>query len=183
MKRKLRSGPLRRLVHLHRDESGNVTIEFVILFPVMIILFLSAFEIGLLMIRQVMLDRATDTAVRTLRLGGWANPSHEDLKSFICDKARILPNCRENMLIELSPVSKSDWALLPPGPTCVDKTAEIQPVVQELKPGARNEMMMVRVCALLKPLAPLSGLGMHLPRQDPDHYALVSLSAFVNEPD
>lgn len=176
-----RYGPLRRLLHLRREESGNVTIEFVILFPVLIILFLSAFEIGLLMVRQVMLDRATDIAVRNLRLGAWAEPTHDDLKDFICDNARILPNCRANMMIELSPVSTEDWALMQPGPTCVDKAAEIQPVV-EFTPGARSEMMMVRVCALLKPLAPFAGLGMRLQRQDPDHYALVSLSAFVNEP-
>ncbi|RYH08408.1 TadE/TadG family type IV pilus assembly protein [Tropicimonas sp. IMCC6043] len=170
-----------RLRRLYRGEEGNATIEFVILFPIFMVLFLSAFEIGLLMVRQVMLDRATDIAVRSLRIGEWNNPTHDDLKDFICEQALILPDCKENMLIELSPVSKSTWQPLPEGPTCVDKSTEIQPVVN-FEVGIQHELMMVRVCALQKPLAPLTGLGLKLPRHDADHYALVSLSAFVNEP-
>lgn len=181
MKIQMHGNTGRRFLRLRRAEEGNATIEFVILFPIFMVLFLSAFEIGLLMVRQVMLDRATDIAVRALRIGEWDNPTHDNLKSFICDQALILPDCKENMLIELSPVSKTTWAPLPEGPTCVDKSAEIQPVVN-FEVGIQHELMMVRVCALQKPLAPLTGLGLRLPRQDADHYALVSLSAFVNEP-
>ncbi len=175
------SQAIKRALRWQRAEDGSATIEFVILLPVLIMLFLSAFELGLLMVRQVMLDRATDIAVRNLRIGTWTNPTRDELKDFICDAALILPDCRENMLIELTPVSTKTWEMPQSDPACVDKSADIQPAVN-FRPGVSNEMMMVRVCALLKPLAPLSGLGLQLPRQDADHYALVSLSAFVNEP-
>ncbi len=172
---------LSRLSARFRREDGNSSIEFVILFPIFMVLFMSSFEIGLLMVRQVMLDRATDIAVRSLRLGLWEDANHDDLKDYICEVALILPECKANMLIELSPVSKETWSPLPEGPTCIDKSAEVQPVTT-FKAGIQNELMMVRVCALQKPFFPLTGLGLQLPRHDPDHYALISLSAFVNEP-
>lgn len=173
---------LRRFVRRKaREEDGNSTIEFVILFPVFMIIFSSAFEAGLLMVRQVMLDRATDIAVRGLRLGTWQPPEHDDLKRNVCNLAGILPDCMNNMMIELRPVSMVTWTPLPPNATCVDKENEIQPVV-DFTGGIQNEMMLVRVCALAKPLFPATGLGLQLPRVDAEHYALVSTSAFVNEP-
>lgn len=173
----LQNGIFRRM----RREDGNASIEFVILFPIFMVLFMSAFEIGLLMVRQVMLDRATDIAVRTLRLGLWTDPNHDDLKDYICDVAAVLPECKNNLLIELSPVSTATWAPLPDATSCVDKVQNIQPVTA-FKAGIQHELMMVRVCALQQPLFPLTGLGLQLPRIDPDHYALISMTAFVNEP-
>ncbi|MFV2034455.1 MAG: TadE/TadG family type IV pilus assembly protein, partial [Halocynthiibacter sp.] len=41
------------LRRFRRGEKGNVTIEFVIIFPVFMIIFLSAFEAGVLMTRWV----------------------------------------------------------------------------------------------------------------------------------
>ncbi len=177
MRAKLRNRASRWL----RREDGNASIEFVILFPIFMVLFMSAFEIGLLMVRQVMLDRATDIAVRGLRLGSWTGVTHTELKDFICEEALILPECKNNMLIELSPVSQETWAPLPDAASCVDKVQEIEPVVS-FEVGIQHELMMVRVCALQEPLFPLTGLGLRLPRVDADHYALISLSAFVNEP-
>ncbi|WP_089232067.1 TadE/TadG family type IV pilus assembly protein [Tropicimonas sediminicola] len=170
-----------RIFHRSRREDGNASIEFVILFPIFMVLFMSAFEIGLVMVRQVMLDRATDIAVRTLRLGLWSDPNHDDLKDYICETAAVLPDCKTNLLIELSPVSTTTWAPLPDATTCVDKVQNIQPVTT-FEEGIDHELMMVRVCALQQPLFPLTGLGLQLQRVDPDHYALISMSAFVNEP-
>lgn len=171
----------RRARRQARRENGNSSIEFVIIFPVFMILFISAFEAGMLMVRQVMLDRATDISVRALRLGTWSTPTQHQLKRNICNIAGILPDCMNNMLIELTPVSTETWAPLPKRPTCVDKDEPMQPVVVFLG-GQQNEMMLVRVCALAKPIFPMTGLGLQLPRHDPDHYALISTSAFVNEP-
>lgn len=173
--------PRRRRRRSARGEEGGASIEFVIIFPILLTILLSTIEIGVLMIRQIMLDKATDMAVRTLRLGMWEDPTHDALKTYICDRTVILPDCEENLLVELSPVSKTTWSPLPTSATCVDKSADIQPVT-EFRAGLENEMMMVRVCALQQPLYPTTGLGLQLPRHDPDHYALISMSAFVNEP-
>lgn len=162
-------------------EDGNSTIEFVILFPIFMVLFMNAFEIGLLMVRQVMLDRSTDIVVRALRIGEWNDPTYDQVKAAICDEALILPNCTENLRLNLSSVDESSWTITPGATLCVDKSATIQPAVT-FELGVQHEMMLVQVCALQEPFFPLTGLGLRLPRVDDDHYALMTQSAFVNEP-
>jgi len=44
-------------------------------------------------------------------------------------------------------------------------------------------MMLITACAVFKPMVPTTGLGLKLPRVNGgDDYAVVSMSAFVNEP-
>ncbi|WP_068114501.1 TadE/TadG family type IV pilus assembly protein [Tropicimonas marinistellae] len=175
-------------------EDGNVTIEFVILFPIFMVLFMSAFEVGLLMVRQVMLDRAVDLTVRSLRLGQWDIPTgdsdeaklaqlavHDQMKTVICDAAGILPDCESNLFIELNKVSTVTWEPLSTAVTCADKNAEVSPPAS-FNSGLKNDLMMVRVCSKQKPIFPLSGLGAKLQYVDNEYYALVSMTAFVNEP-
>lgn len=170
-----------RLRSLGRREDGNTTIEFVFLFPFFIIIFVSAFESGMLMLRQVMLERAVDDSVRGLRLGTWTPPTHAQLKTQICDLAAIIPDCDNTILIELQPVNTTTWQPLSTNPTCVDRSEAIQPVTT-FEAGQENEMMLVRVCAVFKPLFPHSGLGLRLPKDGNGDYSLVSTTAFVNEP-
>lgn len=180
MKRGSRSKSGNLLACLRRED-GNSTIEFVILFPVFMVIFMSAFEIGLLMVRQVMLDRATDVVVRALRIGDWDNPTYEQVKNTICDQALILPECYDNLRLNLSPVAKETWDFTPGATLCVDKEEEIQPVVN-FEVGIQHEMMLVQVCALQQPLFPLTGLGLRLQKVSGDYYAIMTQSAFVNEP-
>lgn len=171
----------RRLRRFRGGEDGNATIEFVILFPIFIVIFMSSFEVGILMTRQVMLERALDLSVRDLRLGTWKPPTHDEFKRVLCNRAAIIPNCMNSMLIELQPVSKSSWTPLPKQATCNDRTADVQPVTT-FNGGAENEMMIVRACAIMKPWFIATSLGLRLPLVDGENYAIVSSSAFVNEP-
>lgn len=164
-----------------RSDAGTATVEFVIVFPAILIIFLSAFEAGFLMIRQVMLERAVDIAVRDLRLGTWSPPTHEELKQAICDRSVIINDCMGVMLLELRPVDKVSWQPLEGQVTCVDRGEEIQPVTT-FNGGTGNEMMLVRACAVFDPIFPGTGLGFRLPKDETGGYALVSTSAFVNEP-
>ncbi len=180
MKSKLRStmGPwLSRL----RREDGNSTIEFVILFPIFMVIFMSAFEIGLLMVRQVMLDRATDVVVRALRIGEWDNPDYEEVKDQICNQALILPDCYDNLRLNLTSVDQESWEFGTDAALCIDKEEAIQPAVS-FTLGIQHEMMLVQVCVLQEPFFPLTGLGLQLKRVSDDYYALMTQSAFVNEP-
>lgn len=164
-----------------RQERGAATIEFVIWFPLFVTLLLSSVESGLVMVRHVMLERGLDLTVRSLRLGLWTAPEHDDLKAAICDAAGILPDCAASLTLELVPVSTQTWQM-PAGPVpCIDRSETIQPVTQ-LVPGAGNEMMLIRVCAKFTPLFPTTGVGLGLQKDGAGQYALVSASAFVNEP-
>ncbi len=174
----------RGLRDFRRREDGSLTAEFAILFPAFIMIFLSAFESGLLMTRQVMLEHAVDVSVRDLRLGTWQPaPTHAELKQRICDTAGIIPDCMNSLLIELREVDQTTWAPLDTTATCIDRS---QPIAPQLPPnfsaGTDNDLMLVRVCAAFKPLFPMSNLGMKLVRTPAGDYALVATTAFVNEP-
>ncbi len=164
-----------------QEEDGTATIPFVILFPAFMVIVLSSIEMGILTVRQVMLERGLDLTVRNLRLGVWAAPTHTDIKRAICNNAGLIPDCMNSLLVELQPVNKTTWQPLTPNATCVNKSLPVQPVTA-FNPGASDEMMLIRACVKVKPMAPLTGLGMQLHKDPSGEYALVSTSAFVNEP-
>jgi hypothetical protein len=165
-----------------QEEDGTATIPFVIFMPFFLFLVMSSLEMGMLMIRHVMLERALDMSVRGLRLGIWTPPNHTDLKRTICNMAGVIPNCMNTLLIELRPVDTATWQPLSSGPTCVDRANPIMPVTT-FNPGVGDNMMLIRACAKFDPIFPMTGLGFHLPKDNTGAYALVSATAFVNEPD
>lgn len=164
-----------------RHEEGNATIEFAIIFPALMVLFLMVVETGVLMIRGVMLDRAVDISMRDLRLGTLTPMTHDGLKTSICENSVIIQNCDEVILIELRPVSTATWTPLSGPTTCVDRSQVVQPVLDFIA-GSQNEMMLVRVCAVFDPFFPSSQLAAQIKMDDQGGYALVAMSAYVNEP-
>jgi len=171
---------------LRRKEDGNATIEFAILFPAFIMIFLSAFESGLLMTRQVLLDRAVDLTVRDIRLRTWLPgppPTHDELRQQICDRTGIIPDCMNSLLIEMRPVDRSTWTPLNVNATCIDKS---QPIAPQQPPnfstGGDDDLMLLRACAVFDPIFPMSDLGLKLARANTGDYALFASTVFVNEP-
>lgn len=162
------------------QEDGTATIEFVLFVPVFLTVFMSAFESGLLMTRQAMLERAMDVSIRDLRLG-W-RPTHDELKARICAVATVFPNCLNAVMLELRPVDTTTWSPLNTNVTCVERNAPVQPLTTFVQ-GVPNEMMLVRACAVFDPIFPLTGMGLHLPLDVSGGYQLAASSAFVNEPD
>ncbi len=172
------------LSRFRHDESGGVsTIEFVILFPAFIFMFTCAYETGAIMVRDAMLERAVDIAVRDLRLGTAEPPSFDDFKAQICDASFALADCSEVIQVELEPVDRATWTALTGDVKCIDRTRDIDPIDEtRYAVGEENDMMLVRVCALYKPLFSPGPFALRLPRDATGRYALVATSAFVNEP-
>ncbi|MDP3342578.1 TadE/TadG family type IV pilus assembly protein [Frigidibacter sp.] len=169
-----------RLGRFRGDEAGTSTIEFVIVFPVFAFLLCSAAESGILMLRQVMLDRAVDLAVRDLRLQSFPDVTHDQVKTRICDEATVIPDCTNAVLVEMRQVDKG--ATLPStNAPCVDRAASAQSATTFTQ-GKDNQMMLIRACAVFDPLFPGSGLGLDLAKDATGAYALISTSAFVVEP-
>jgi Flp pilus assembly protein TadG len=180
---------LRRFLHRRRssrfarDESGTSSIEFVILFPIFMTIFFAGFETGLLMLRNAMLERSTDLAVRDLRLGTPVPPTFEEFKTQICENTFFIENCMERVQVQLRPVSMTTWGPLEGDARCRDVESEIDPYDQtEYSVGANNELMMVRICVLFRPIFPGVGHGLSLRYDGEGNYAMVATSAFVNEP-
>lgn len=178
--------PLRRLFRrAARDEDGSATIPFVLFAPFLLILVMSSLEMGTLMTRHVMLERAVDLTVRDLRLGTWTptdpNNAGNELRARICNKFGLLSNCPQVLMIELRSVSKTTWTPLASGATCVDRS---KPVNVNPNPtfGSSNEMMLIRACLRVHPIFPMSGIGFALSKDGTGTYDLIASSAFVNEP-
>jgi Flp pilus assembly protein TadG len=167
-----------------KEEDGTATIPFVIFLPFFLILVVSSLEMGLLMVRHVMLERGLDMAVRGLRLGYYDDMKHEDFKKIVCNNAGLIPNCMNVVLVELRSVDTTAWVPLSSGPTCIDRadtTSDIN-ALTTFKTGGGDEMMLIRACVKFDPMFPMTGLGFHLPKDDTGAYSLVSSTAFVNEP-
>lgn len=164
-----------------REEDGTATIPFLLFLPFYMMLICSSVEMGLMMVRNVMLERAVDLSVRGLRLGTGGAPTHDQLKRQICNYAGLIPNCMNALLIELRPVDTTTWQPLASGPTCVDRSQVIQPVTT-VNVGVENDLMLVRACAKFRPMFPAFGAGASFTKDAYGTYALVATTAFVNEP-
>ena len=141
-----------------REEDGTATIPFIIFLPFFMLLIMSALEMGTLMLRHVMLERALDLSVRDLRLGIWNDPTHDEFKRVVCNRAGVLPDCMNVMVVELRPVSTITWEPLAAGPVCVDRAEPMLPEdFPEFEDGEGDEMMLIRACVKFDPLFPTTG--------------------------
>jgi len=168
-----------------KDEGGNATIEFVFLFPVFIFLFLTGFEAGYYMVRNVMLERGVEIAVRDVRLGNGNVPSFAAIKQSICVHAGIIPDCVNSIQVEMQPIAiaPGGTAAVQSDAKCVDRLSTEDPLTGTTYDlGTENQMMIIRVCALSKPLFPTTGIGVGLRADAQGNYAMVATTAFVNEP-
>lgn len=165
-----------------RKDDGGSTAEFAVLFPLFMIVLSMAIEAGIYMARYVMLDRGVDIAVRELRLGTEDPPSFAEFKTLVCSNVLLVPNCEDVVQIELKRVSTTDWVGLTGPAKCRDVGSTIDPFdMTEYSVGTNNELMMVRVCGLYRPMLPSTYLGLGLQRVG-ERYAIIVTTAFVNEP-
>lgn len=169
------------LRRFRRREDGNPTVEFVLVFPVFMVLMVSAVESGLLMTRQMMLERGVDLSVRAIRLGTGAEVDTEDVRRMVCNGAGILPDCMNQVKVEMITIDPRNWQDFPVKPDCVDRGEEVQ-VSRNFTNGASHELMLLRVCALFDPIVPNIGIGVQLTKDNTQPYALVSTAVFVMEP-
>lgn len=173
------AGALRDLT---RREDGTATLDFVMMVPIFVALFVSSFELSIIMVRQMMLERGLDLAVRDLRLGIWTNVTTTTLKSRVCDgTAGLISNCESQLMLEMVPVSSATWQTPSPDATCVDRSTNVQPVVT-FNPGSENQMVILRACVMIDPFFPGTGLALKLQNNIGDGFPIIATSGFVNEP-
>lgn len=168
-----------------RSEDGSASIEFVFLFPVIMFLFTVGFEAGLYMVRNVLLERGVEIAVRDVRLGNGNVPDFEGLRVSICNEAGLIPDCVNSLQIEMRsiPITPGAVAVMQTDTRCVDRRSTDDPLTgTTFDVGAENEMMIVRACVLSQPLFPSTGIGVGLGVDAEGNYAMVATTAFVNEP-
>lgn len=164
-----------------RREDGTASMEFVLVVPVILMIFMASFETGLLMTREILLEQSVDMTMRELRLGHYANVTNQLLKQQICNRTIIFPDCMSNIKIELVRVSTTDWTFPATPAVCVNSSTPAEPVTV-LKYGEPNDLMLIRACISLPAMFPGTGLALQMKLDSSGNYALVARSAFVVEP-
>lgn len=170
--------PLRRF----RDsEDGSMVVPFALWTPVFLGLILSSIELGTVTIRHTALERAVDETVRELRLGTGTNFDHASLKAQICQSAAVLPNCADQLHLEMVSLNLRAWQDPDRRADCADVGADANPQ-RNFEFGTANEMMMLRACYKYKPITPAGNLSSNLPQDAAGYTAIIATSAFVHEP-
>ncbi|MFY0681356.1 MAG: pilus assembly protein [Thalassovita sp.] len=169
------------ITRFRRDEDGNATVQFVVVFPILFVLLAMAFELGAITVREASLERALDQVVRDIRLSTGAAPQHDEIKSQICEIAPIIHDCENSLRLEMVQLDPRNWSSPLSAVDCSDASVDVNPV-RNFENGQENELMLLRVCAKVDPVFPAAGLGKQLPTDEAGQYALVATSAFVQEP-
>lgn len=171
----------RAISRFRRSEAGNATIEFAITFPAVMMLLLSGIELAMSSLQHAMLERAMDMTVRDIRLGTGTSPQHDEIKDLLCERAGFIDNCSDNMRLQMVEVDPRNWNWAGGTTQCVDHAEDAEPVIEFKQDAAENALMVLRACAKIDPIFPTTGLGAAM-KGDDGQYALVSISAFVQEP-
>lgn len=169
---------------LKDDEKGNASVEFVIIVPTFIMLMTMSIELGFVTIRHTMLERGLDIAVRQIRLGTGQPSSYDEIKTVVCDNAPVLANCKDELRLEMQPVDLRAYSTLDAKPKCIENSEPVDPLVldQEFVFGGVNELMVLRACYMYEPIFPDEMMGRALQKDDYGKTAIVTMSAFVQEP-
>lgn len=164
------------------SEAGSASIEFVIAVPLILALLFSAVDFGVVMLRQVFLDRSLDIAVREVRLGHITSGGMATFRQQICDNTFLIRDCTNSLTIEMQPVDTTTWAGLNQPAQCVDREADLTPQLA-FQPGAGDqELMMIRICAVADPFISMTGMVLGMPTDGSGSYFHASRATFVNEP-
>jgi Flp pilus assembly protein TadG len=164
-----------------RREDGTASMEFVLVIPVIMAIFMASFESGLLMTRSIILEQSVDMTMRELRLGHYPGTTNKKLKKEICSRTIIFADCVNSMKIELQRVSTTAWDMPAAPVKCINRQANIDPVVTP-NTGQQNDLMLIRVCVVLDAMFPTTGIGLALPLDSNGGYGLIARSAFSVEP-
>jgi len=162
------------------DQRAAATIEFVIVFPVLMWFVMMVFETGFIATRVVLLERGLDIATRELRLGTDPTIDHAKLKTAVCNNSTILVNCERDLILEVVELDINS-AYPQNQANCIDRTEVIAPTIT-FNPGGRNRIMFVRACMIIDPIFPGLGISLGLTKDSSGGFQMVAYTAFMNEP-
>jgi Flp pilus assembly protein TadG len=168
-------------MRLLRNRDGAIAIEFAMLAPLFVALMFSAFEVGWLMTKSTLLDRALDITIRSIRVGSATAPTTQaEMVTMICSYMYVIKDCTTKMTVEMTTItSASDFPTA--DAACVDRAKNITPVVS-FSTGSRATIMYVRACLVTDALTPYVGVALNFSLDSQGGYNMVATSAFMNEP-
>lgn len=171
----------KQLRRFRAREDGNMPVEFAIWFPFFLTLLLASIELGIVTVRSTTFERALDLTVREIRVGTGTAPQHSEIKTSICDNIALIPNCEENLRLEMIQRDLRAWTSIPTATDCTDQALAVTPV-REFSNGLDNELMVLRACLKFSPMFPTTSLGSAMVKDNNGDAGLIATSAFVQEP-
>lgn len=171
--------------HLQRfrksQDGGTLTLEFMILTPMLFYAFFFGIELSVYSIRQMQLDRGLEVTTREVRLNTGMQFTHDDLKRAICINSGSIMDCNDNLMLEMAPINLREFTGLPAMTQCYDTSAEVNPQ-RGWSLGQEHEVMLLRACYKFKPGFGFVGLGKKLHKDNDGFATMASMSTFVQEP-
>ncbi len=161
-----------------RAEAGVSTVEFTIVFPLVLSVLLTSIDAGITQLRQTFLHRAVDLSVREVRLGNVSESAR--MSELICERTSLLPSCLQNITVEMRPIDTQTFSGLDAPVQCINREQAITPAV--FNTGVERDLMLIKVCIVAEPFIRLNAFISQLPINAEGQYILVSNSVFVNEP-
>ncbi|MBY4893242.1 pilus assembly protein [Rhodobacteraceae bacterium N5(2021)] len=177
--------PLRyRVKEFWEDQSATATLEFVIVFPLLMIVFIAAFETALILTRQIMLERTLDMSTRVLRLAQGVITDADTVRDTMCANTNLLPNCDTLLTIDLQIIDRDVYDMPSNDQVCAGRGEDIVIAPDnEFQVGADNDFLLIRTCLIVDRILPFSGFGLNLTRDDSGGMHMMASTIFVNEPD
>ena len=167
-----------------KDEAATATLEFVIVFPLLMIVFIASFETALILTRQVMLERTLDMSVRVLRLAQGVITDADTVRDTMCANTSLLPDCETLLTIDLQVIDRTSYDMPSNDEVCAGRGEDIIIAPDnEFEVGGDNEFLLIRTCLVVDRILPFSGFGLNLTRDDSGGLHMMASTIFVNEPD
>ncbi|MEJ6393953.1 TadE/TadG family type IV pilus assembly protein [Gymnodinialimonas sp. 2305UL16-5] len=167
-----------------RNESGTATLELVIVFPLLMIVFIAAFESAMILTRQIILERVLDLTVRELRLTRELTTDVAEFRQVLCAKSRFLPNCTELLEVDLQIIEPVAFDVPDNNQICANRGNDliIRPDNEFETQSQNNQLLLVRTCLIVDPIIGFSAFGLNLARDESGGLHMIATSIFVNEP-
>ena len=147
-----------RILSFFGKKDGTASVDFIFLFPAFVIVLLSAVESGTMMLRNVLLERGVDLAVRELRIGANPPADESELLNRVCTYSAFIRDCDQNLRLELVRVNTTTFDMPTTSATCQQKDELTQPALTYTT-GVDHDLMLLRACAIFTPYFPTTGLG------------------------
>lgn len=174
-----------RLSRWWRREDGTATIEFTIFVPITIFIFMASMEAGLYMVRHVMMERGLDLVIREFRLGRLVSLNNSQLRDRICEATPMIFDCQNRLKVWMEPIDTTTFDIPVDEVYCADRNGQLNkpPIEGRSDQGIGDQIVLVRVCALERPIFPTTGIAVRL-RADSvtGAYELYTATFAVSEP-
>lgn len=164
-----------RLRRFLRSDRAAASVEFILTFPIVFLMFLVVLELTFLMARTTLLHHALDVTMREVRLGTIVDPTVLTLEQEVCSNMTTIPGCQSSLALEFTQVDQATFAMPGPLAPCTRRSDAIQAAraADVYDTGSENELMVVRACMVVNSITPLLGTT----------FELFARTAFVIEPE